>query len=82
MTFRELTREIMLSKGFTPEEIEERSKYASMHMPGANVDREIPPEDVEFLREYIGALHEVANANPEWVRETLAKHDRKMRASN
>lgn len=65
MTMRQLVAEIMRTHGHTEEEIAERNRFASSIVPGMPVDVEMPPENVEPLRQHLENLYTMCQQNPE-----------------
>lgn len=82
MTFREIAKEVMISKGMSPADVEKRAKMSTAALPGANVDREIPPEDIPALRKHLSDLHDLAVSQPEIAAAMLATHMDRVQANN
>jgi hypothetical protein len=82
MTFRQIAKEMMITKGIPPEEVEVRCKMASAFVAGVDVDREIPAEDVEPLRQHLSRLHDAAMRNPAECAAILQEHMERTQARN
>jgi hypothetical protein len=77
MTFRQIAKEVMRSKGMSPQDIELGMKASDIASPGANVDREIPPEDEAMIRKHLSELHDAAMRSPLEVGIMLQQHMRR-----
>jgi hypothetical protein len=82
MTFRQIAEQVMLAKGMTPEEVALRTKMSNAFVPGANVDREVPPEDEPALRQHLSDLHDAAMRHPIVVATILDDHLQRTQANN
>jgi hypothetical protein len=82
MTFREIAKQVMLSKGLDPSVIDTQMKLASSVVQLAAVDREVPPEEVEHLREALSQLHDVAQRDPIGTKALLAARIQHIQAKN
>lgn len=72
----------MLKYGASPEEIELRGKMASSFLPEAPVDREIPPEEIEPMREHLEQLYAACQADPVGYMDWFERHTAKMAQKN
>jgi hypothetical protein len=84
MTYRELSKQVMLSKGLTLEEIEARQKISSSAIPGAAafVDLEVPPEHVESLRQQMSGLYDATMKDPEGMQAVVDARMQKIQTNN
>ena len=82
MTLRQLVREIMLSKGMSEEEIEERGKYASSMAPSIQVDTDLPDAAIPALRKRYSDLYDAVQQRPEVYGAWMARKTQEIRSKN
>ncbi|MGE0406586.1 MAG: hypothetical protein AB7O65_09815 [Candidatus Korobacteraceae bacterium] len=80
MTFGEITRQVLIEGGMSPEVVDKRMKDSRLSMPPGVIDEVIPPEHVETVRANVRQLQAEAKANPVAADLELRGHVRRINA--